>query len=485
MNITDRTAARSGAIWTVMSSVISMVTQLGRVMILTRFLEKADFGIVAIVNVIIGFCTVFSDLGFTSVLLYKKRMSPVEFSSLYWVQFFVFAVIYVILVILSPYFGKFYGEPQLIDIIPLSSLGLICIAMGKQYETVLQMEYKFNVIAVRNIITNVLSLILAAYLAYNRWGVYSLVLSTLFQLLIINIWNIISGYNVSPLSFTINLNIIKPLLKIGLYQTYTRIFDYFASKLDIIIIGKFLGTEAVGVYDLSKSLVYRIIDFIRAVITQVATPIITNNNTKPEVVTTRFLQLTNFVAITCIPICFAFATFSKEILFIAYGSEYTDAYIILSVFSITTMVGCIISAFDILGVAKGRTDLNFKSTVYRTLISIPFVLISCSISLELVTIVQLVLTVLLSFLNWKIVVEKTYPIKPILFCKQFAVILMVMILVSLTTLGICQVMTIFLQISNELIFIYKIILFCALCLFSLMTLQRDQAILIIKMFLRK
>lgn len=485
MSIGDKNAARIGAIWSASSSIVAMITQLGRVMILTRFLEKSDFGVVAIVNVIIGLCTVFTDLGFASVLLYKKNMDNQEFSSLYWLQNIVFGVMYLLLLLICPLIANFYEEPQLLDVIPLSGLGIIFLAIGKQYETVLQINYRFRTLAIRNIVTNILSLIFATILAYMQMGVYSLVLSTLLQLFLLNLWNIASAYKNRPLSLTLSFKKVLPLAKIGMYQTYTRVLDYFSSKLDVIIIGKFLGTEALGIYDLAKSLVYRIIDFIRSVIAQVATPIITNNNDNDELVRGRFLQLTSFVATTCVPICFIFATFGKEILYIAYGSNYTNAAFVVSIFSLTTLISCITSGFDILGVAKGRTDLNFKNTLYRTIISTPFIIIASLFDINIVAVVQLLLSIPLSFLFWRIVVTKTYPLDPTLFFKQLLDISIAFVVISIIVGIVNFLLTDFAIMPEKIVFIFKICLYCILVLFVCLTVIKTRIINVYRLFFNR
>lgn len=113
-------------------------------------------------------------------------------------------------------------------------------AFGKLYEAVLQKNFQFKIIAVRNITSNILSLLLAVVMAIMGCGIYTLVFSTLFGTLILAIWNFIIGQKHIKLQFHCSIREISPLVKIGLYQTGTSIVDYFCSKLDVLIIGKCL-----------------------------------------------------------------------------------------------------------------------------------------------------------------------------------------------------------------------------------------------------
>lgn len=54
----------SGSFWTTLSFGTQSFIQILRLSILTRFLEKSDFGLVAIVTLVLGFTHIFADLEF-------------------------------------------------------------------------------------------------------------------------------------------------------------------------------------------------------------------------------------------------------------------------------------------------------------------------------------------------------------------------------------------------------------------------------------
>lgn len=406
----DRTIALKGGMWTTASTAVTVLTQFARIMILTRFLEKSDFGLVSIINTIIGLCITFTDLGFSSAIMYKRDITQKEYSTLFWMQLIIFGVLYLMLWYLSPLVAAFYGESKLLKLIPFAALTIIFQAFGKLYDTVLQKDYQFKTIAFRNISTNVFSLIIAVVLAWKGFGVNSLILSTLVYAFIINSWNFISGMKVQKVIFYCNPKEVIELLKIGIYQTGTRILDFISNKVDVMIIGKLLGTETLGVYDLAKNLVNTMVELVRTIVSKVALPMLSNSNNDDNAVKARFLVMTKVVAYIVIPVGVVMAIYSREILWIVYGREYTDASIIVVVFAIIAIFNSICSFFDMLGVAKGRTDLNFYNTVVRVIITTPIVFMTSLVSIKAVVYGQLVAMVLQSIAFWIIVVNHTYPL---------------------------------------------------------------------------
>lgn len=421
----------NGGIWTGAASGVTMLSQFIRIMLLTRFLDRSDFGVVAIINMIIGLCLAFGDLGFSSVIMYKKNLSKKEFSSIYWMQLIIYSIIFILLCLTSPLFSSFYRESSLKLLIPLSALSLVSLAIGKLHESILQKKYEFKTLSIRNIISNVFSLFLAWWMAWQGYGIYSLIVSTLFQNILYNIWSLCCGLKYQRISFSFSFKESKPLLYIGIYQTYTRIADYISSQIDVLIIGKVLGADALGGYDLAKQLINRFVNFFKQTISQVALPVLSNHNDNTAAVKDRFLLITKIVAFVCIPLCFTIAIFSREVIVLVYGPMYEDTALIASVFSMITMITSISCFFDMLGIAKGRTDLNFKNTIYRIFITIPIVVCSSMISIEAVAWGQLIATLLQVYLFWKIVVMNTYPMSFSLYIHSFMKNMIVWIIISI------------------------------------------------------
>ncbi len=422
----DKTAALKGGMWTSVSTVFTILAQLLRIMILTRFLESKDFGVVSIVNMVIGLCLTFTDLGFASVVMYKSKLTKQEFSSLFWMQFILFLLIYSLISFFSPLVSIFYNEPLLSTLIPVASISIIGQGIGKLYDSVLLKNYHFKSIAIRNVITNGMSLLLACILAYQGYGIYSLVYSTLFQVFAYNIWNFIAGFKYCPIGLVLRFKEVIPLLRIGVYQTGVQILDYISSTVDVMIIGKLLGTEVLGIYDLAKQLVLKFTTMIRTIVSKVALPILSNSGSDESIVN-RFLIVTKTVAYICTPICVMLALFNYECVNIIYGSGYEDVAPIVAIFSVYTIFSSITSFMDMLGIAKGRTDLNFYGTIIRVIASAIIVFIASNISIVAVAWSQTLILFISFFFGWKLIVRRNFELTFKHYFKQMDKLFLVML----------------------------------------------------------
>ena len=398
--------AVSGVKWMTVSTFSTAIVAVLRLSVLTRFLAKSDFGIVAILTFVLGLTQTFADLGFASAIMHKQGLSRKEFASLYWIQLLVFVVLYVVISLFSPLISDFYKEPTLTYLLPLSLLDLVFYGVGRLYDTVLQKELEFKIIAIRNIVCSLISLVLAVILAVEGFGVYSLVLSTLFQTFTNNLWNAVTGQKYYKLQFVISIRESIPLIKIGIYQMGTQIVDYFSSKFDILIIGKLLGTELLGVYSLAKEFVQKVITLINSIVNRVILPFFAKAQNNNSDLCKMYCKVIQLLASVNFPISMLLCVLSVPLVVIFYGENYVEVAPIVSILAIWSLFICIGNPVGNLAIAKGRTDISFKYPLVRVLITVPIVYVSSLHSIIMVAWGQVFLGVIMFFVGYRMLIYK-------------------------------------------------------------------------------
>lgn len=397
----------SGAKWTTLSTIITSLVALLRLSILTKILDKSDFGIVAILTFIVGLTQTFSDLGFSAAIMHEKELTREKFSCLYWIQLLVFSGIYLIISSCSFWIANFYNESQLITLFPILLLELVLFGIGKLYETVLQKKFLFRTIALRNIICSLLSLVLAVSLALSGYGVYSLVYSILFNAAILNFWNLWVGQKQVKLKRVFSFRQVWPMMKIGFFQTGTQIVDYMAAQLDVFLMGKFLGMEALGVYSLSKEILVKLFSVINGIANKLLLPVLAKTQKDINTLKKNYLISIHLLTFVTFPLLIAIGVFSGSIVGILYGDQYTEAAPIIALLSVAYLFSAVSNPIGSLTVALGRTDTSFYYAIIRLFMTIPVVAITSSISLQCVACGQIFLG-LLGFLLVYFMMIKQY-----------------------------------------------------------------------------
>lgn len=393
--------------WTTISTIINGLVQILRLSILSRFLSKEDFGIVAILTLILGLTQVFSDMGFSAAIMSQKKIGNRTFLNLYWLQFVVFSIMMVSISLCSPFIAKYYQSPILLKLVPLMMSELIFVSLGKLYDTVLQKNMEFRIIAIRNIVTASLSLLIAIILAMQGYGVYSLVISTISQTAMVNIWNLKAGQGHYKLSLQkINFTDAKELMKVGYYQMGSQIVDYFASKLDVLIISSTLGVGALGIYNLSKELILKFVVIVNSISNKVMLPVFTNLQDDVNELKRFFVLCLKSTFLFNAPIVGFVVLFCSYIVKIFYGSAFLEAIPIVQILAVWSLFVVIGQPNSLLAIATKKTHLSFWYTIVRLIIMYIMLTIFGRFSLFASAITITVIYIIMFFVSWFMYVRK-------------------------------------------------------------------------------
>lgn len=395
-----------GVAWTTTSTVVRSVVSLLQVAILTRFLDKSDFGIVAIATLFLGFTQIFLDLGISAGIMHKQDTTPQQYSSLFWLNIIMGALLTGILCACSPLVARAYHEPSLTKIISLLSLTVFFSALGSQHRTVQQKKMRFKYISLVEISTSVLSFILAILLAYLNYGVYSLVYANVFNAAFSGLLFLCIGlYHDRNISFHFKLSETFDYLKIGVFSIGSHVLDYFSRELDILIISATLGKEVTGLYSLCKKLVLALYSVVNPIFTKVITPIFATIQSERERVRQMYYDIVESLALINMPIYCLVAIFAMGILKYLYGDQYVDGTLVLAFMSLTYGVNTTGNPVGSLQIAMGRTDAGFYWTIIRILATSIAVFIGAQFNITAISLSLLILNFVVNPLFWRITIK--------------------------------------------------------------------------------
>ncbi|MEL7601202.1 MAG: MOP flippase family protein [Proteiniphilum sp.] len=414
-----RKTAISGIKWTTVGTIGSALFQLLQVSILTRFLPKEAFGLVAMALFVVNLSNIFVDLGMTSAILHRQNATKNEYSSIYWLNIFISLFLYGILFLGSPVVARFYNQPELLMLVPILGTNLLLMASGRQHRTIMQKQFQFKGIAFTELISFFLGLIAATLLAINDFGVYSLVYSTLIASFISNSLFLIQNLRLNPIRIRFRLKETKPFLKIGGFTMGSTLLDFFSREIDILIIGKMLGAESLGVYSLAKQIVLKLYSIVNPIILNVLSPILSSIQKEKEKIKQYYLRIIYLLASLNFPAYFLIIILSKEILGILYGPDYISGYLVLSFLAISYALNTMGNPVGSLQIATGRTDVGFRWTIIRVLITPLVIYFASLLNINFVAASIALLSLILVIPAWRIMLKPIANIKLNEYLQQF------------------------------------------------------------------
>src|SRR5690606_1163659 len=193
----------------------------------------------------------------------------------------------------------------------------------------------------------------------SGYGIYSLIFGTLFQQGASNLYFLTKYHSKHRIMFSLDLRQTRNFLKIGGYQTGGQIVNYFNRDIDLLIIGKVLGSEALGAYNLAKQLVFRPMQILNPILTRVAPSLLSKLQDDLPSLRKAYLRIVNATATINIPVYLVIILFTTPIVTILYGHDYSSIYSVVKILAIYMIIRSIGNPIGSLAIATGRTDLEF------------------------------------------------------------------------------------------------------------------------------
>lgn len=241
-----RQKAISGASWSLTGRVLQQGVQFIISIILARLLLPAEYGLVAMALVFITILYVFVDSGFSSAIVQRKNLSRRDLSTVFYLNMGVSIMVFIILYFSAGLIADFYNEIQLVPIVRVLSLIVILYALTIVQNSLIKRDVNFKLKTRIEIVSQILSGVIAIYLAYKGFGVWALIWKTLLNQIFINLqlWlknNWFPSFEFSKSSFNELFSFSSKLLISG-------IIDRIYNQLHRLVVGKFFPANELGFY---------------------------------------------------------------------------------------------------------------------------------------------------------------------------------------------------------------------------------------------
>jgi len=239
---------------------------------LARLLEPSDFGLVAMVMVIIGIAGIFSDIGLGSALIQRRRVLPIHYSSVFFFNITIGALLTLLTYLSAPLIADFYDNQALIPLTQVISFAFFIGAFSAVQSTKLRKELNYALLTKVAFASSLVSGVVGVSLAFYGAGVWSLVAQALMQRIIYNIliWSVSHW---KP-SIQFSLKALMQLWAFGFRMFLSGLLDTIFTRLDMIIIGKLFSPAAVGSFNLAKQLDSMVVSYSSGSLMSVLFPVL-------------------------------------------------------------------------------------------------------------------------------------------------------------------------------------------------------------------
>lgn len=315
----------SAARWTLSSNMIRAGLQFAQLAVLTRFLTPQDYGLMALVTVVISYAALFNDLGLSTAYIQKQSISDNERSSLYWLSVSLGIFLMLIVSVLSPLAENLFNAPGLPVLIALVSTNFLVNALGQQLRMDAEKALNFRPVAVIEIAAAAGGFCLAILGAWAGWGVYALVAASMLTawITLLLSWLILAqGWR--PF-WRFRWAEVRWFIRFGGGMVLNNIINHFNTTVDVLLGGRLLGAGQLGLYSVPRNLILQIQLMVNPIFTRIGFPVIASIQDDKQRVKDTYLKIMNLTASVNAPVYVALAVLAPDFVELLLGESFHDA----------------------------------------------------------------------------------------------------------------------------------------------------------------
>jgi PST family polysaccharide transporter len=323
-------------------------------MILARLLDPKDFGLVGMVTAFTGVLALFRDFGLSSAAIQRSSVTDEQISTLFWINMLVGALLGFLSLAVAPAIVAFYHEPRLLGVTAVLAVGFLFNAAGVQHAVLLQRQMRFTALAVISTVGLLLGTAIAiggAKAGYGYWALVAMAV-TLPLANTIGFWLTASWVPGMPRRQAG----ICSMMRFGGTLTLNGLVVYVASNFEKVLLGRYWGVDALGIYGRAYQLINIPTDNLNSAAGEVAFAALSRLQDDPSRLRIYFLKGYSLVLSLTLPITIGCALFADDMILVLLGPKWMGAAPIfrflaptILVFTIVNPLGWLMSSLGLVG----------------------------------------------------------------------------------------------------------------------------------------
>ncbi len=353
----------TGAIWVFMDQfgvqLVSFVVNL----VLARLLMPADFGTIALFNVVINISSVLINGGMSSSLVRTQSVDERDLSTVFWFNMATTALLYVLVFLAAPLIGQFYQLPILGPIIRVYSIVLIIDSFVHVQAVLFDKKLDFKTTFKVRLPSVIVGGIAGIGFALAGMGVWSLVYSALLQNLLYTLqyW----FYSDWRPTLTFDREKFNYHFAFGFRLTLSALLNVIFNNVYSIVIGKRFSETTLGYYNRAESLKNLPINNISTALNKVTYPLFAKFSTDNQQLRHAYRRVLKLVIFIIAPTITLMVIAAEPIIRLLLGAKWLPAVPYFQLMALGALFQPIHNYnLNVLQV-KGRSDLYLKLEIIK------------------------------------------------------------------------------------------------------------------------
>ncbi|WP_320052893.1 lipopolysaccharide biosynthesis protein [uncultured Acetobacteroides sp.] len=345
--------------------------------ILARLLTPSDFGIIGMLSIFLAISQSFIDSGFSNALIRKIDRTQTDYSTVFYFNIIVGLVFYSILFFTAPLIALFYNTPILIPITRFIAITLLLNSLTVVQRAHLSAFVDFKTQAKASVIAVIISGSVGVWMAYNSYGVWSLVLQYVLNVFINSL--LLWFFTKWRPSLVFSTKSFVELFSYGSRLLVSGLLDTIYRNVYTIVIGKRFAAQELGFYTRADQFAQFPSSNISGIVGRVTFPILSgiqHDDERLRIVYRKYLKLSAFVVF---PLMIGLAAVARPLILLLLNSEWESVIPLLQILCFSMMWYPVHSINLNLLQVKGRSDLFLRLEIIKKIIAVLILIVTIPI----------------------------------------------------------------------------------------------------------
>ena len=366
-------------------------------LVLARLLTPAEYGIMAMITIFIAISTSIVDSGFSNALIRKQDAGRVDYSTVFFFNLGVSAVLYAVLYVGAPRIAAFFKEPLLEDVMRVIGWVLIINALAIIPRTLFVKAVNFRTQTKVSLIASLSSGAVGIGMALGGMGVWSLVGQQLSRQLMNTVFLWVYGKWRPSLEFSVRS--FRELFGFGSKLLLAGLLNTVFKEIYSLVIGRCYTSAQLGQYTRAQQFNTIFSSNLTAVVQRVSYPVLSSIQDEParlKEAYRRVIKVTMLVTFACM---LGLAAVAKPLIVLLIGEKWLPAVSLLQIICFSGMFYPLHAInLNVLQV-KGRSDLFLRLEIIKKFLAIGPLLLGIFFSIKSMLLGSVFNSVIAYFLN--------------------------------------------------------------------------------------
>lgn len=347
-----------GMAWSTSAAVTLQVSRFAFGVVLARLLTPREWGIAAMALVFSALVLAIADFGLGAGLVQRPTISEEDRSTVFWASMAIGVVLAGAGIALSGTVASFFGEPAVRPLFAAVAAGFLLTAVVRVHAAILQREMAYRAIALRVMVATVAGGLVAVPVAVLGYGAWALVAQHLTNGFVTAVLLWVSVPWRPRLIFS--RRSLRGLGGFGLNVLGSKFIDYVNVNADKVLIGRVLGSSALGVYNIAYGLVLVPLIGLMVAVMDTLFPAFSRVQESSARVASAWLRASRSVVAIVAPAALGLVLVAPDFVRVVLGERWSESIPIVQVMALAAVV----HAATALG-AVVLTSIDRTATVLR------------------------------------------------------------------------------------------------------------------------